>query len=727
MKCTPKNLINFDSKKLFKPGVLATAITLSLSPVLLQAEETRLDKMLIIGTSEDAKQLAGSGAVIDSEQMEVEVASDINQLLKTVPGVYILEEEGSGLRPNIGIRGATSERSEKITLLEDGVMIAPAPYSNPAAYYFPTILRMSSIEVLKGAPLLRYGPQTTGGVVNMLSTPIPQEYSGEANFSTGSFNSSDLHAYYGGTEDQWGWLLEAVERNSDGFKEIDRSNRDSGYNISDYVAKLRWESDQGPKQSALLKLQRSDEISNSTYVGLTDNDFAANPNRRYGLSSIDQMVNDHTGIQFVYSRELSESVNATATLYQNKFNRNWFKLSGSGSLIDDANNGDATAQGILDGAIDTTGLSYKNNNRAYESSGIEVNFDVDMGLHRLAIGTRLHEDEMDRFQPVDVYDQINGSLVFQSVTAPTGSNNRIEKADATTLWITDDWLASEKLNVNLSLRYEDIESSRVQYADETRTAVNSTRANQTSEVLPGASFTYMLNDSWQLLAGVHKGFSPLGGGATEQEEPETSTNWEFGGRYNNDGLFVEAIAFYSDFSDKTENCSVGSPCSDGATSGTFQTGEAVVSGLETQLGTEWKGDEFNVPLSIAYTFTQAEISSDNPTNGLLDGDLLKDVPENTFSTRLGVEHSSGWNNYAVAKYVDEMCVAVGCNRSASPQAKTNALFVVDYISRYSLDKNANVYFKVENLFDEQKIVARSPDGARPNKPRSVMLGMTIGF
>lgn len=727
MKCTSKYPVNINRKKKFKPSLLATAVTLAFSPVLLQAQEVTLDKMVIIGTSEDAKQLAGSGAVVDSEQMETEVASDINQVLKTVPGVYIREEEGSGLRPNIGIRGATSERSEKITLLEDGVMIAPAPYSNPAAYYFPTTLRMSSIEVLKGAPLLRYGPQTTGGVVNMLSTPIPQETSRKATFSTGSHNSSDLHAYYGGTEGQWGWLFEAVERNSDGFKSIDRSNRDSGYNISDYVAKLRWESDQGPKQAAQLKLQRSEEISNSTYLGLTDNDFAVDPNRRYGLSSIDQMVNDHTGMHFVYSRELTDSVTASATFYQNEFNRNWFKLSGGGSLIDDANNGDATAQGILDGDIDIAGLDYKNNNRAYESSGIEVNFDVDMGLHRLAVGARLHEDEMDRFQPVDVYDQVNGSLVFQSVTAPTGSNNRIEKADATTLWITDDWQASEKLNVNLSLRYEDVESSRVQYADTARNSVGSTRANQSSEVLPGASFTYNLNNSWQLLAGVHKGFSPLGGGATEQEEPETSVNWEFGGRYNNDNLFVEAIAFYSDFSDKTENCSVGSPCSDGATSGTFENGEAVISGLETQLGTEWQGENFNVPLNIAYTYTQAEISGDHVANGLLDGDTLKDVPESTFSARVGVEHSSGWNNYAVAKYVDEMCVAVGCNRSTSPQAKTDAVFVVDYISRYSLDKNAEVFFKVENLFDKQEIVSRSPDGARPNKPRSIMLGMTVGF
>lgn len=727
MKCTPKYPVNINRKKRFQPGLLATAVTLALSPIALQAAEVTLDKMVIIGSSEDARQLPGSGSVVDNEQLETEVASDINQVLKTVPGVYIREEEGSGLRPNIGIRGATSGRSAKITLLEDGVMIAPAPYSAPAAYYFPTTLRMSSVEVLKGAPLLRYGPQTTGGVVNMLSTPIPQENSGEATFTIGSHNSSDLHAYYGGTEGQWGWLFEAVERNSDGFKTIDRSNRDTGYNISDYVAKLRWESDQGPKQTALLKLQRSEEISNNSYLGLTDDDFATDPNRRYGISSIDQMVNDHDGIQFVYSRELTDSVTASATLYHNEFNRNWFKLSGGGNLVDDANNGDATAHGILDGTIDTTGLNYKNNDRAYESSGIEVNFDVDMGLHRLAIGGRLHDDQVSRYQPVEVYDQVNGSLVFQSIVDPSSSDNRLEKSDATSLWITDDWQVSEKLNVNLNLRYEDVESKGTRYADLARTTAASTSSNQSSEVLPGAAFTYNLNNDWQLLAGVHKGFSPLGGGASEQEEPETSVNWEFGGRYNSVDLFFEAIAFYSDFSDKTENCSVGSPCSDGATSGTFLNGEAVISGLETQLGTEWRGDGFNVPLNIAYTHTQAEISSDNATNGLVEGDQLKDVPENTFSARIGVEHNSGWNNYAVAKYIDEMCVEVGCNRSNSAFDKTESLFVVDYISRYNLHNNAEVFFKVENLFDEQKIVARSPDGARPNKPRSVMLGMTVGF
>ena len=93
----------------------------------------------------------------------------------------MLEEDGFGLRPNIGIRAANAGRVSKVTLLEDGVMMAPAPYSNPV--HFPTTMRMASVEVLKGATLLRYGPQTTGGVLKLASTPIPEQ-SVSGQFST---------------------------------------------------------------------------------------------------------------------------------------------------------------------------------------------------------------------------------------------------------------------------------------------------------------------------------------------------------------------------------------------------------------------------------------------------------------------------------------------------------------------------------------------------------------
>ena len=103
--------------------ILTAAIAAVVSSGAL-ANSQRLEEITIIGDREAAQTLPGSGSVVDFQQIQIEAASDINQLLKTVPGVYILEEDGYGLRPNIGIRAATSERSSKVTLMEDGVLIA---------------------------------------------------------------------------------------------------------------------------------------------------------------------------------------------------------------------------------------------------------------------------------------------------------------------------------------------------------------------------------------------------------------------------------------------------------------------------------------------------------------------------------------------------------------------------------------------------------------------------
>jgi len=709
------------SKRFF----VSLAVSSCLLPGMVAAEEpVTLSPVEIIGDASQARILPGSSAVVGEEQLEIEGVTDIHQVLKTVPGIYAREEDGEGLRPNIGIRGATAERSSNITLMEDGVMIAPAPYSNPAAYYFPTMMRITGVEILKGAPLLRHGPQTTGGVINLISTPIPGQREGMVETVLDERGSTDVHAHYGDTVGNWGWMIETVQRNGDGFKDIDRSNRDSGFDIEDYVGKLRW---QGDRQALQLKLQYSEEISNETYLGLTEADFNNNSNRRYGLSSIDQMDNEHYGISLTHEFDWTDNVSSTTTIYRNDFKRDWFKLGGGSTFIDAANAGDANAQGILDGTVDVAGLAYKHNDREYESEGIQTNFDIELGVHRLSLGGRYHEDEMDLFQPVEIYDQVNGALVFQNIVQPTGGDNRFETGEALSFWALDQWQVTDRFRLNLALRYEDVKTSRAQYADVDRTTVDATRGNESDEWLPGVSFTYDVADRWQVLAGVHRGFSPLGGGARANEDPETSDNWEAGVRFFGDRLFVEAIGFFSDFENKIENCSVGAPCSNGATSGTFTTGEAEIAGVEFQLSTEFDQGPFLIPVNLSYTYTSAEISKDNPTSGLNDGDELKEVPRNQFSARIGLEHPSGWNNYAVAKYIDEMCMAAGCNNTATRFDESESLLVVDYISQYPLSRDTDVFLRVENLFDEQKIVSRLPDGARPNKPQTFSVGLRHRF
>jgi len=622
-----------------KKTILASTILAALATPAMANNangDTDIEQIKIIGSKTDARNVAGSSAVIDEEQMRIEVPSDINQLMKTIPGVYVREEDGEGLRPNIGIRAATAGRVSKVTLLEDGVMMAPAPYSNPAAYYFPTTFRMSSVEVLKGAPLLRYGPQTTGGVLNLVTTPVPEDFGGQVLTEFGENSSRDIHAHVGGTEGQWGFLLETVQRSSDGFKEIDRSSRDAGFDIEDYVAKLQWT---GERQSLLAKVQYSEEISNETYLGLTDTDFAQNENRRYGLSEIDQMDNSHKGYSLNYAFQATDNLTLNVLGYYNEFARNWFKLDGGNAYVSAANNGDADALAILQGTQDEAGLNYKNNNRAYESKGIEANAQFVFETHNFEVGVRDHSDEMDRFQPVEIYDQVNGSLVYQGEVMPSGGNNRLEGADAVSFWLTDQWQATENLNVHFALRYEDVESYRNQFSDTAREQLDSTRSNDSDEWLPGVSFTYDVNENWQVLAGAHKGFSPLGGEAKEFQEPETSNNYEAGVRFNQGSFFAEAIGFYSDFSDTTQQCSIANPCDNGAESGSYVLGESTVTGLELQASNTFELGQFLMPVDFAYTYTKGEISQDNVVTGLMDGDELNDIPQNTFSVRIALDNN----------------------------------------------------------------------------------------
>ncbi len=708
------------------------------------AAVARLEEMVIVGQAADARKKTGSAHVVNEERLQEFAYTDVNRILREVPGVYIREEEGYGLRPNIGIRGSGAERSSKISLMEDGVLTAPAPYADPAAYYFPTAGRMSAVEVLKGPETLQHGPFTVGGALNMVSTPIPDTAGGRVLTEVGDYGEKRMMANYGQRTENVGWLLETVQHGADGFQEIDRANNETGFGLQDYVGKLRFNTSENAQyyQQLDMKLQYSEERSDMSYLGLSDGDFSGNAQRRYGLSELDEMNNRHVGGNVRYRFEFNEQLALNALLYQNNFKRDWFKLdkvngntpSAMIAAINKRTAGFQVFQNQLDGTANVNNVDIKHNNRDYEAEGAQLSLDARFATgalqHTLELGVREHNDEVDRFQPTERYNQINGELVYASTTAPTGSNNRVHNADATSIWLIDR-IAYNNFTFVPVVRYEDIATDEKQWADTLRLVAPTRKENTIGGATQlGLGMTWQFTDSWQLLAGIHDGFAPPGADAVQGTEPEESVNSELGLRFKRAAFSAEAIMFRSDYQNTVRNCSVANPCTGGVDSGTESLGESEINGLETSVGYEFSGlQNMVVPVRVTHTYTDAEITSDSDTGNFRKGDNLPDMPENIWSASAGIIHGAGWDSYLNVSYVDAMCVDNTCDREGVDDRylQTDDILVMDWTAGYHVAEGVRLYTKVNNLLDTEEIASRKPDGARPNMPRAMYVGVDWKF
>ena len=213
--------------------------TLAVNDSIQNLDEVIIKANTILGNKYVAQNRTGASYFLSSEELTDFGFIDINRALKSVPGSIYTKKMDLDFVP-ISAYEELPQRSSKITLMEDGVLIAPAPYSSPAAYYFPSVARMQAIEILKGSSQVQYGPFTTGGVINLVSTAIPEELTGRFQSSYGSFNSSQLYSSIGQSGKNLGYVIEYLQLNSDGFKELEEEN--TGFDINDLMGKIKWQS-----------------------------------------------------------------------------------------------------------------------------------------------------------------------------------------------------------------------------------------------------------------------------------------------------------------------------------------------------------------------------------------------------------------------------------------------------------------------------------------------------
>ena len=699
--------------------------------------------MNVVGSESALETIPGSAYVIDGEALEAQRQGfdDIHRMLRQVPGVVIQEEDGYGLRPNIGMRGTGSERSAKITLMEDGVLIAPAPYTAPSAYYFPVTGRMEAIEVRKGSSQIKFGPRTNGGALNLVSTSVPISLRMRADVAVGTDSALKGHINVGDSYKNVGWLFETYQLRTNGFKELDGGDR-TGFHVQDYLGKLRFNTSPSARifQSLELKVGAGKEDSNETYLGLTERDFDGNPVRRYAASQPDNIQWNHQQFQAQHFVAMPNGIDVTTTFYRNNFERNWYKLqsilgTGISGIIDDPLE-HARELAIAKGAdSDPNDLRVRANSREYYSQGIQsvAGFTAHTGAteHDFELGVRYHQDEEDRFQHEDGFQMLNGLMGLTSAGAPGSQSNRVSDASALALF-AQDTIRISRWTLLPGVRYETIELTRTDYAtsDPGRREPR-VRENHVTTVVPGIGITYAATPGLHVFGGIHKGFGPPGPGSTEFTQSEESLNYELGLRGQRRSLGAEVVFYYNDYSNLL---GIDTLSSGGSGEGDlFNGGASRATGIEASLSydfAELSESGLRLPFLFSYTLSDAEFltsfdSTYPPWGDVQEGDKLPYLARHQLYARFAVEES-GWSAGVDANFSSRMRTEAGQGDLPAGQG-TDAYLVVNAFAEFDLSEEVRFFATVQNVGNNAYIVSRRPAGLRPGLPRTFMTGIKLAL
>ncbi|MEM9113880.1 MAG: TonB-dependent receptor [Myxococcota bacterium] len=725
-----------------------------------------MDRVSIFGRKVDSPRIAGSAHLLDDEDLQRFEQNDIHQILSQVPGVYVRGEDGYGLRPNISLRGVDPTRSSKIVLLEDNILLGPAPYSAPAAYYFPLMTRMTGVEVFKGPAAIVTGPNTIGGAINFQTQSIPGSTVAFLDLAGGNDSFAKVHGYAGTGTENWGILVEGVHLRTDGFKELATEafeladDAGTGFDRNDVMVKARVNTDLSAPvfQQLRLKLGWGSEVSNETYLGLSEADFARNAALRYPASQLDRMTWDR--LQAELTHEISqERWRLRTTFYRHDFWRNWRRLDGfgpfGGASINDvlrlSGNEErlATLTGDQNSSQSNETLLITFNDRSFVSQGIQSEFSTQFETgwlrHDVRAGARLHFDRVERDHDSEEYAMERGRMLRTDNPRFATTANR-DKALAGAFFLQDQ-LSVGSLAVVPAVRVELIQIDRAILTDDPGFGIAPNRSQFNAIALPGIGASYGIGERLFVLAGVHRGFSPaapssarpLGvSGNPETVPPELSWNVESGLRFVSDSFSAEAIGFANLYENFIVNCTRSAGCSAQDLDDQQDLGGVNTFGVETQLRGQTKLPfGLTGTLGLVYTFTRSTIESDiedgvvSVFNGAEAGDRFPFLPLHVGSLTGGIGNEFFGLDVTLRGQSRTFDVPEGAipDEELAPRSAffSDAFAVLDASARYRPTAWLEIYASGTNLTDARYVVGRRPFGPRPGQTLTVFGGVKLRY
>lgn len=680
-------------------------------------------EIVVVGEGRDRLLKEGSMATIDADDLARSRPLTVNEALRQAPGLFPRDEEGLGLRPNIGVRGLSPTRSSKVLQLEDGVPLAYAPYGDNASYSQPPFRRFVRIEALKGASQIRFGPNTVGGVINYITPDAPETFSGDLFTALGDRGYREFDLKLGGplTDD----LAAIVHANVTGFDGV-RDNTD--LQTTDLWGKI--EGAIAPGHDISVRLGLAEEDSQITYSGLTSAEFAANPranpfkNDRFTLRRITGAI--------THGWRIDSDLTLTTTAYALWFDRDWWRQSSnSGQRPNDASDPACAGMANLNTACGNEGRL-----REYNTYGLDSRLawrgDV-FGLQTdLEVGLRRHEERQNR-------RQVNGDTpdARQAGVSPNAGvvEYNLRYADATAGFVAARFTLGD-FTLAPGLRVERIDYARVNRLTGAR------GTSDLTETIPSLGFSWTLNDDSVIYGGAHRGFAPprvediiAPSGGVVDLDPERSVNIELGWRgVLPGGASLDVAYFRMDFDNQIVPASVAGGVGAALTNG----GKTLHEGIELGLHGEapaGPGDVVFYRTALTYLptaqFDSARFSSVSGFSTVsVRGNRLPYAPEWLASAALGYAFGDIADVQAEIQYTGAMLtddlntIAPTAN---GQRGRIDGAVIGNITANWRpAGTQVNVFASVKNITDTLFIVDRSR-GILPGAPRLAQVGVSVKF
>jgi Fe(3+) dicitrate transport protein len=700
----------------------------------------------VIGDKADALQkVPGSGTLVTSKELEREQPATVAEILRRVPGLTATQEEGGGLRLDVGIHGLDPGRSRRVLILEDGVPVSVNPYAEPDIYYVPTAERMRGVEVVKGSGNILFGPQTIGGVINFLTLVPPEHRHEAAELDVGYWAgdrcgssglcllgdkpmgyASVLVSHGDAPSEHVRYVIQVVHKDSDGVQA-------EAFHATDALGKVVF--DTSARGEATLKLGYHDDETLSDDNGLTLGMYNQAPRQptRAPADHADQQRYD-AALTHVQRFDANTKLTTIAYAYETQriWNRQDYDRNTPGAAL--------LPLGQYDHVVGDTSLTggaiyFRTTDtildRHYEVAGVEPRlewrFDTGGLGHTLNTGARLlyeaaHYEQRSGTTPTSQAGTLDYVFDHHSWAAAAYAEDRIEARD---------WLL-----VTPGVRFEEAYFA----SDVTRQGGVDTSqpASGTSNgVVPGIGMVAGTPKA-NVYGGIHVGWappritspiSPKAGTDVAQLSAESSINYELGTRLTYKRLaHLEGTAYLIDFDNQVVSSS-GALATSGVTqlaNGGATRHLGVEGAASFGVGEALKLKPTAIDVGLRYTFAKAFFDG-----GPWSGHWLPYAPAAMLVGTLDVERPVGpggvvggqvaWT-YVGEQFTDaENTLAIDATGRVG---KIPSYQTVDVALRYK-HAPTGLTFKlaVKNAMNETFIYALRPDGIRVGGFQQVLLGV----